>query len=137
MNLAAPCGMYCGTYRAYLVLKKGLLEKRGYKKGCEGCRVRNKNCVFIKKYCAPIRNKEINFCFECEKFPCKNRARIDQIYLDKFKIDFIENLKRLKEIGLKEWLEEQENKWKCPKCGGNICVHDRECLDCGYKIYQD
>lgn len=134
MNLAAPCGMYCGTCRGYLLLTKGLLEKRGYKSGCKGCRIRDKNCVFIKKYCALIRKKEIDFCFECEKFPCSKRNRLDQMYINRYNINFVENLLRIKEIGVKQWLKEQENKWKCPECGGNICVHDRECYDCGYEI---
>ena len=29
-ELAAPCGLYCGTCRQYLLLKKDLLEERGY-----------------------------------------------------------------------------------------------------------
>jgi hypothetical protein len=35
---------------------------------------------------------------------------------------------------VKQWLKEQEDKWKCPECGGNICVEDDECYDCGFKI---
>ncbi len=134
MNLAAPCGMYCGTCRAYLLLTKNLLEKWGYKQGCLGCRIRNKNCVFIKSYCSLLKNQEIDFCFECDKFPCTNRGKIDRMYKNKYNIDLIGNLQRLKELGLKEWLKEQENKWKCSRCGGTICVHDQMCVDCGSKI---
>jgi hypothetical protein len=133
MNLAAPCGMYCGSCRSYLLLTKNLLAERGYKRGCEGCRVRNKNCVFIKKNCALFKKQEIDFCYQCDKLPCSNRGRIDQIYKDKYGIDLVGNLQRLKEIGVKEWLKEQEAKWKCPECGGTVCVHDRECFECGYK----
>jgi hypothetical protein len=134
MNLAAPCGMYCGTCRAYLLLTKNLLEKRGYKQGCPGCRIRNKNCVFIKSYCSLIKNQQIDFCFECDKFPCTNRGGIDRKSKNKYNIDLVGNLQRLKEVGLKEWLKEQENKWKCSRCGGTICVHDQMCVDCGSKI---
>ena len=45
-NLAAPCGIYCGACRQYLLWKKDLLEERGYKMGCKGCRIRNKNFAF-------------------------------------------------------------------------------------------
>ena len=34
-NLAAPCGIFCGACRQYLLKKKDLLEKRGYKQGCD------------------------------------------------------------------------------------------------------
>ena len=33
LNLAATCGVYCGSCRHYLVLKKNLLEKKGLKRG--------------------------------------------------------------------------------------------------------
>ena len=82
MNLAAPCGIYCGTCRQYLVLQKNLLQERGFKRGCEGCRIRNKNCTFIKKDCAKIRKMESNFCFECEEFPCANLIDLNDIYIE-------------------------------------------------------
>ena len=32
IDLIGPCGVYCGSCRHYLVLKKNQLEKRGFKK---------------------------------------------------------------------------------------------------------
>ena len=58
-NLAAPCGIYCGACRQYLLWKKDLLEERGYKIGCKGCRIRNKNCAFIRRYCPALKKKEL------------------------------------------------------------------------------
>jgi hypothetical protein len=47
----------------------------------------------------------------------------------------VDNLLRIKKIGAEQWLKEQEDEWRCPKCGGNICIiDDRECYDCEYKI---
>ena len=63
-NLAAPCGMYCGTCRSYLLLKKDLFKEKGYKHGCKGCRTQDKNCAFIKRDCQALRKNEIEFCFE-------------------------------------------------------------------------
>ncbi len=135
MNLAAPCGIYCGACRHYLARSKGMLEERGLRVGCEGCRVRDKQCVFIKKLCPLIRKKEMDFCFECEDFPCEDRKKLDQLY-SRFDVDLLDNLLRMKKVGVKEWLKEQEDKWRCPVCEGNICVHDKECYDCGYEISQ-
>ncbi len=134
MNLAAPCGMYCGACRHYLVLKKDLLKKKGFKRGCVGCRIRNKKCVHIKKDCAKIRNNQIDFCIDCGDFPCNNLNKIENRYKQKYDVSLIENLRKLKEIGVNEWLEEQDKRWKCPECGGNICIHDQECFDCGLKM---
>jgi len=46
----------------------------------------------------------------------------------------INNLKRIEKIGAENWLKEQEELYSCPQCGGEICVHDAECYDCGKKI---
>ncbi len=133
-NLAAPCGIYCGACRSYLLKKKQLLEKRGYKQGCDGCRIRNKNCAFIRRDCLQLRKKEIEYCLECDKFPCQNLRKIDKTYIDRYSVNLIENLKRIKEIGVGAWFQEQKKLYTCLECGGEICVHDEECYDCGNKI---
>jgi len=133
-NLAAPCGIYCGACRHYLVLKKKILEERGFKLGCKGCRIRNKNCVFIRKDCPLLQKNEINYCFECKKFPCQNLKKIDKRYRERYYVNLIENLKRNKEIGVETWLQEQKELYTCPQCKGEICIHDEECYDCGKKI---
>ena len=133
-NLAAPCGIYCGACRAYLVLKKDQLEKRGFKKGCQGCRIRNKNCVFIRKNCPALKRKEIEFCYECKNFPCEKLVTLDAMYRERYCVNMIQNLKRIEEIGVEPWLQEQQKLYTCPHCGGEICVHDEECYDCGMRI---
>ena len=133
INLAAPCGFYCGICRHYLARTKGLLKEKNLKHGCVGCRIQDKNCAWIKKNCALIRKKQIDFCFECKDFPCADLKKLDQRHSHDDKVSLIDNLLRIKKIGAKQWLKEQEDKWRCPKCGGNICIIDRECYDCGYK----
>ncbi len=133
-NLVAPCGIYCGACRQYLLWKKDLLEERGYKIGCKGCRIRNKNCAFIRRDCSALRKKEIEFCYECNKFPCQNLKKIDSHYQERYNVNMINNLKRIEEIGAENWLKEQVDLYTCPECQGEICVHDAECYDCGKKI---
>ena len=133
-NLAAPCGIYCGACRQYLVRKKNLLIKRGYTRGCEGCRVRDKKCAFIRRDCIALRKKEIEFCYECENFPCVMLKKLDTIYQEKYSVNMVKNLKRIQEVGVEKWFHEQEKLYTCPECGGEICVHDAECYECGMKI---
>jgi len=133
-SIAAPCGLYCGTCRQYLLRKKDLLAKRGYKRGCEGCRVRNKKCAFIRRDCPLLLKNELEFCYECDEFPCENLKKLDDLYQERYSVNLIGNLKRIEEIGLEKWLQEQEKLYTCPECGGEICVHDSECFDCGNKI---
>ena len=84
INLAAPCGIYCGMCRQYLVLKKDLFEERGLKMGCKGCRIRNKNCAFIRRDCPSLRKNEIEFCHECENFYCQNLNKLDNMYRKRY-----------------------------------------------------
>jgi hypothetical protein len=133
INLAAPCGLYCGICRQYLVLKKDLFEERGLKQGCKGCRIRHKNCAFIRRDCHALKKDEIDFCYECEKFPCDNLKKLDKGYRERWSVNLIKNLEKIKEVGAEEWLEEQRRLYTCPECGGEICIHDTECYDCGLK----
>ena len=134
INLAAPCGMYCGGCRHYLARTKGMLKERGLKHGCEGCRIRDKNCVWVKKDCALLRKKQIEFCYECKDFPCANLKKLDRRHSLDYKISFIDNLLKIKEVGARQWLDEQGDRLRCPECGGDVCIDDRECYDCGYEI---
>jgi hypothetical protein len=43
----------------------------------------------------------------------------------------IDNLEFIKEEGIKTFLEQQADKWECPKCGGVICCHNGICFNCG------
>jgi len=131
-NLAAPCGIYCGACRQYLLKKKDILEERGYKQGCDGCRIRNKKCTFFRKNCSKLWKREVEFCYECEEFPCDNYDRLQSIYLERYSVNMIGNLKRIKEIGVKNWLREQKELYTCPECGEEISIHDGECYDCGF-----
>ncbi|UCF62513.1 MAG: DUF3795 domain-containing protein [Anaerolineaceae bacterium] len=134
INLAGPCGFYCGTCRHYLARSKGLLKEKNLKHGCKGCRIQDKNCTWIKRDCALIRKGQIAFCFECHDFPCANHKSLNERHLRDDAVDLVENLLRIKEVGAEKWLKEQEDEWRCPECGGNICITDRECFDCGYVL---
>lgn len=95
-NLAAPCGIYCGACRQYLLWKKDLLEERGYKIGCKGCRVRNKKCTFIRRDCPALRKKELEFCYECENFPCQKLQKLDTLKELRSKFKKSKELEKLK-----------------------------------------
>jgi hypothetical protein len=132
-KLISRCGLWCGACKTYLLTKKNLLGERGLKRECHGCWIRDKNCSFIKKDCSLLRKNKIDFCYECESFPCENLSKLDGKYKSKYHVSLIENLKKMKEVGLEEWIKEQEKLYECPECGGEICVHESKCFDCGKK----
>ena len=75
----------------------------------------------------------MDFCFECSEFPCGNLERLDERHRRGDGVSLIGNLLRIREIGARGWLIEQEELWKCPACGGEISVMDGECYDCRMK----
>jgi len=126
-KLIAPCGMNCRICIGFFGYTMGDKKR---KKPCIGCRLEEKKCAFIKKKCKRLSNEEIKFCFECEVFPCENLKKLDKRYRTKYKMSMIENLEYIKKNGIGKFIENEVERWKCPKCGGVICVHNGKCYTC-------
>jgi len=123
-ELIAPCGMNCAICRDYLLAK------------CAGCRIRNKKCAFIKKRCEDnlkLLKGEVDYCFECQCFPCETLRKLDHKYNERYGMSMIDNLRFIKEKGIHRFILIQNRRYSCPKCGHMISVHDQKCLYCGRK----
>ena len=118
-ELIAPCGMNCGICVAYL------RDKRK----CPGCRLRDKKCGI--RNCEKFQKNKFKYCYECDTFPCARIKRLDKRYRTKYEMSMIENLEYIRENGVSKFIEREITRWKCPKCGGVICVHHRKCYTCG------
>lgn len=128
-KLIAPCGMNCGICIGYLRDKNK----------CPGCRNMSENNPEYCKKCI-IRNCEIlkehnwKFCSDkCEKYPCKRLKSLDKRYSTKYGMSMIENLKNIQKSGIRKFVKDEKQRWKCKKCGTILCVHRDNCLICGYK----
>ncbi len=124
-ELIAPCGMNCGICMAYLREKNK----------CPGCRIFNKSepvsiarCKI--KNCEDLNKNNLEFCFECNKFPCDRMKHLDKRYRTKYHMSMIENLENIKKLGIREFLKNEKIRWTCSKCGGTICVHRGYCYTC-------
>jgi hypothetical protein len=129
-EMVAPCGLNCALCSRYLALKYDVKRKGIMIPYCEGCRPRGKACATLKKRCSLILNGEIQFCYECDRFPCKDLKRLDQSYDKFFRVSLVENLKRIKKDGMAAFLKAQRKGSKCPRCGGIICLHNGKCFHC-------
>ncbi len=125
-RLIAPCGMNCGICLAYLRASSP----------CPGCHIEDprklptrKKCII--KNCKTIKTNKSGFCFECREYPCKRLMQLDKRYRTKYSMSMIENLENIKSIGLVAFIEKENERWRCRKCGGVICVHRGYCLSCG------
>lgn len=130
-DLIAPCGMNCALCSAYLAMKHDLKKHGIMRYYCAGCRPRGKNCAFLKKRCALLGNGLVKYCYECAEFPCRTLKHLDTRYRTKYHMSMIDNLEYIRENGINALLEREEEKWKCPECGGVICCHNGICFSCG------
>jgi hypothetical protein len=104
-TLAAPCGLYCGVC-SDLVLD-GV---------CHGCACDCGQCT-AGAHCTAcyiyrcLTERGLESCAECDDFPC---TRIVQFAYDpiwRTHLPVLENLRRIRRIGVEAWLDEQEAHW--------------------------
>lgn len=122
-SLIAPCGMNCGCCLGYMREKNK----------CPGCRfvIEGKarvHCVI--RNCEFIKSGDFEFCFNCQKYPCKRLKQLDKRYRTKYKTSFLENLSMIKEKGIDYFLSFEASRRKCSHCGATLCVHRDQCLAC-------
>ncbi len=147
LNLVGRCGLYCGhcsVYRAYKD-SRSVQEEIAERKGClpeevrcEGCSAMElsgwamedcwgKNCPIYK--C--LNARKIQFCFECAAYEtCEKFARHARMNLKELRIDLRENNRMIKAGRVEEWLEIEDEKWRCPECGRPIMIEAEKCHWC-------
>lgn len=137
-ELVAPCGINCAFCKRYLAFKFQIPRTRGVIY-CEGCRPQERHCTLIKPSCRRIlklAESEIDYCCDCNAYPCERLAHLDRRYRERYGMSVIENLEEIRNSGLAEFLKGQSKKYTCPECGGPICVHNGRCCKCGYAAGQ-
>ncbi|AXV37294.1 MAG: hypothetical protein CIT01_03310 [Methanobacterium sp. BRmetb2] len=126
---AAPCGVFCGACPSY---KKSCLgcgsdDRKQKRKSKWGCKIRK--CCF--------EDKNLNLCIDCDEFPCALIEKLKNSYPGearfKYRHEIYDNLKKIREIGVENWVEDQKNRFKCPKCNGPILWYKYKCKECGYE----
>jgi hypothetical protein len=130
-QLIAPCGMNCGLCSSYLAWKNDVKSQGIRMPYCIGCRPRNKQCAFLKKRCEILLNGRVEYCYECENYPCERLKHLDKRYRALYRMSMIENLEHIRRDGIQKFLEIEAKKWRCPECGGVVCCHNGICFSCG------
>jgi len=131
-KLIAPCGMNCQ-------LCWGFVRE---KNPCHGCRIidqfetkksKYRNTCKIKN-CQNLASGKLEYCSEkCDDFPCSRLKQLDKRYKTKYGMSMIENLNKIQELGIEQFIQNEIGKWRCPECGEMLCVHKPACLSCGHK----
>jgi len=145
-HMIGICGLYCGTCPNYLASRENDVEelrKISESKGipleevrCDGCLSGRvfKPCIDCRhgfRRCAA--EKKVTWCFECPDFPCQRLEIFRGAHIVNgisHHENVIENLRYMKEYGIERFVEEQEKKGQCPRCGKKLYWYLRECPNC-------
>ncbi|WP_430822611.1 DUF3795 domain-containing protein [Carboxylicivirga sp. N1Y90] len=95
VGFVPPCGIYCGSCPNY-VRKKNT---------CEGAQIacKERKCKNIYHCC--IEKKGLEFCHECNSYPCSKFKTFAHRWL-KYGQNLIINQERIKKIGKEQFLSE-------------------------------
>lgn len=123
----APCGVICDICLGFQREKNNCV-------GCNNVGSKPNHCTVCSiKFCAEKQGNDTLLCGECAKFPCRRIKDLNKRYTLKYGENLIQNLTMVKEMGLSQFIETENEKWKCKKCGQLLCVHKDACLICGNK----
>jgi len=124
-ELVAPCGMYCGVCGVLIAHRDNnqpFKEKLAQFYGCpvedldcQGC-MSSERAAFCEvcniRSCAMEKNYE--GCYQCDDWPCEY---IEQFSVPVGKKVIMRAVPQWREWGTEKWVEEEEKRYICPKCG--------------------
>lgn len=150
-HLAAACGTWCGACPAYLA-KHGQRtpEKRASvtakaQKGvpdpkwmdgllCDGCLSGGQlaaHCEHCQIRLCSKRTQKDARCTECPELPCHRITGLIRMGEYLHRGEYLPNLKKMREMGVKDWARIEEQRWRCPRCGAPMSWYDVKCVGCG------
>lgn len=76
-----------------------------------------------------VRTKKL-FASNVQNTPCRRLKALDRRYRAKYHMSMLENLAYIQENGLDEFIRQQEERYRCSRCGKLRTVHQDYCLYC-------
>jgi uncharacterized OB-fold protein len=55
---------------------------------------------------------------------------MEKRYSTRYRLSLSENLQMIQQSGINSFIQSEKVKWKCPECGGTLCVHRDFCVQC-------
>jgi Protein of unknown function (DUF3795) len=154
-HLAAACGTYCGACPAYIAKHhedERIRMKRGERSSseatselktipdpsrmdglrCDGCL----SCGELPPHCRDCSTRVCAAnklsdarCTDCDELPCYRVADLIAVgFLHRG--EYLPNLAKMREMGVRKWIEYEEERWKCPHCGVPMSWYDAKCARC-------
>ena len=82
-----------------------------------------------------LEAKGLGFCYECSEYPDCEKFRETADSCLKDGENLIENLNKIRAGEVDKWLEQEDEKWRCQKCGKPVAMQLTECHWCGTKLH--
>jgi hypothetical protein len=149
LHLAAACGTYCGACPAYLN-RHGQIHKRvssGPPKTpidnfvdmmdqlrCDGClsggtlAAHCRTCTI--RLCAAKKQPDAR-CADCKDLPCNRMTSLIRQGGYPHRQEYLPNLEKMRQMGVEKWVQYEEKRWRCTKCGLPMSWYDAQCAGCG------
>jgi hypothetical protein len=158
-DFVAPCGLYCGVCAVYIAHRdhnvklkerlldvyQGRIEGKGKLPNSEGLTIDDIRCLgclsddrFMHcRQCAIrdcTRKKGYEGCHQCDAFPCEH---IDRFPMTVGKRVVLRVIPYWREVGTEKWIQDEEARYICPKCGNRLFRGVVQCNRCKEKLDLD
>lgn len=127
------CGVYCGACPVMLATKAGI---PGEVQECYGCKS-DKPTGYCDtcgiKACA--KRKGYDFCNQCNEL---KTCELMQKFVSDTQYPYgqcvLKNMEAIKDTGISQWLEMQDQRWRCKNCGTAHSWYHETCPQCGQAV---
>jgi hypothetical protein len=97
---------------------------------CQGCDSEpQQNCEFVQ--CNKRHGTES--CAFCPEYPCAMITKFSTEEWEHHQV-VLNNLDRIKELGIVQWLLEMQERFSCSDCGRRTIWYQKTCTGCGTPV---
>ncbi len=156
-HLAAACGTYCGACPAYIAkhsrdAQMKMKLRKSFSSGtmkalknipppnwmdglhCDGCLSSGMlagHCQTCKIRLCAANKQHDSRCSDCKELPCDHITSLIMMGDYLHRQEYLPNLEKIREMGVQEWVKNEEERWRCPQCGQPVSWYDTKCAGCG------
>ncbi|MFZ5810074.1 MAG: DUF3795 domain-containing protein [Chloroflexota bacterium] len=127
------CGVYCGACPIMLATRAGNLDED---QQCFGCKSEKPT-----RFCATCgikacsQRKGYDFCYQCNELEsCELMKQFVADVQYPYGQCVMKNMEIIQAIGLPQWLEMQDSRWRCQSCGLPHSWYHETCPQCGQSV---
>jgi hypothetical protein len=127
------CGVFCGACPVALETKVGRVDEDMQCYGCKSEKPTGYCATCGIKFCA--QDKGYEFCGQCSELKtCELMRKFVSDPQYPYGQCVLKNMQKIREVGLPQWLEIQDKRWRCKTCGESHSWYHETCPQCGQAV---